>query len=73
VVPRLIQYQIGNRSYYEMMAIEFAKHHDKFNFKQKSRLLYWFALADIDPQFILKTSTKLCESYTEAFALKAAG
>lgn len=49
VVPRLIQYQVGNKAYYEMLAIEFAKHHEDYSFKQKTRLLYWFALADIDP------------------------
>lgn len=67
VVPRLIQYQVGNKAYYEMLAIEFTKHHEDYSFKQKTRLLYWFALADIDPQFIMKTATKLCNAYTEAF------
>lgn len=53
-----------------MLAIEFVKHIDKFNFKNKSRLLYWFALADIDSSYILKTAHKICSSYSEAFHYK---
>ena len=49
IVPRLLQYQVGNKSYYEMLAIEFAKHHEHFSFKTQTRMLYWLALADIDP------------------------
>ncbi len=50
-----------------MLAIEFVKHIDDFTFKNKARLLYWFALADIDPNYILKTSHKFCSAYSEAF------
>lgn len=50
-----------------MIAIEFVKHIDEFSFKNKTRLLYWFALADIDPSYILKTSHKMCSAYVEAF------
>lgn len=53
-----------------MLAIEFVKHIDKFNFKNKSRLLYWFAMADIDSSYILKTAHKICSSYSEAFHYK---
>ena len=53
-----------------MLAIEFVKHIDDFTFKNKTRLLYWFALADIDPSYIYKTSHKVCSSYSEAFLLK---
>ncbi len=54
-----------------MLAIEFVKHIDKFNFKNKTRLLYYFALADIDSSYILKTAHKLCSSYSEAFLYKS--
>ena len=67
IVPRFLYYQIGTKAYYEMLAIEFVKHIDKMSFKTKSRLLYWFAIADIDPTYILKTAHKLCASYVEAF------
>jgi hypothetical protein len=67
IVPRLMYYQIGTKAYYEMLAIEFVKHVDKFSLKNKSRLLYWFALADIDSSYIFKTAHKLCASYSEAF------
>jgi len=50
-----------------MLAIEYVKHIEEFSFKNKTRLLYWFALADIDATYILKTSHKLCSAYTEAF------
>jgi hypothetical protein len=30
LVPRLLYYQIGQKAYYEMLAIEYAKHVDKF-------------------------------------------
>jgi hypothetical protein len=50
-----------------MLAIEFVKHIESFNFKNKARLLYWFALADIDSSYILKTAHKVCASYSEAF------
>ena len=56
-----------------MLAIEFVKHIDKFSFKNKSLLLYWFALADIDPSYIIKTAHKLCASYSEAFLFKSSG
>jgi len=50
-----------------MLAIEFVKHIEDFSFKNKARLLYWFALADIDATYILKTAHKMCSAYTEAF------
>jgi hypothetical protein len=50
-----------------MMAIEFVKNFDDFSFKNKTRLLYWFAMGDIDSSYILKTAHKMCNSYTEAF------
>ena len=50
-----------------MLAIEFVKHIESFSFKNKTRLLYWFALADIDAAYILKSSHKMCSAYTEAF------
>jgi hypothetical protein len=50
-----------------MLAIEFVKHLDDFSFKNKTRLLYWFALADIDSNYILKTAHKICSAYSEAF------
>jgi hypothetical protein len=53
-----------------MMAIEFVKHIDKFSLKNKTRILCWFAIADIDPSYIIKTAHKLCASYVEAFAYK---
>jgi hypothetical protein len=67
MVPRMLHYQIGIKAYYEMLAIEFVKHIDDFTFKNKARLLYWFALADIDSNYILKTSHKFCSAYSEAF------
>ena len=30
-------------------------------------MMYWLALADIDPQYILKTAHKMAASYSEAF------
>jgi hypothetical protein len=50
-----------------MLSIEFVKHIDEFSFKNKTRVLYWFAMADIDSSYILKTSHKMCAAYTEAF------
>ena len=70
IVPKFLNHQLGIKGYYEMLAIEFVKHIDKFNFKNKSRLLYWFALADIDSSYILKTAHKICSSYSEAFNYK---
>lgn len=67
IVPRFLQYQIGTKAYYEMLAIEFVKNIDKFSYKNKARLMYWFALADIDSSYILKSAHKLCSSYSEAF------
>lgn len=66
-VPRFLNYQIGTKAYYEILAIQFAKDIDKYNFKQKSKLLYMFAVADIDQSYIFKTLVKLCASYSEAF------
>jgi hypothetical protein len=68
-----LSHQVGIKGYYEMFAIEFVKHVDKFSFKHKARLLYQFALADIDPSYILKTTHKLCSSYCEAFLYKTGG
>ncbi len=73
IIPRLLSHQVGIKGYYEMFAIEFVKHVDKFSFKHKARLLYQFALADIDPSYILKTTHKLCSSYSEAFLYKTGG
>lgn len=67
IVPSFLHYQIGTKAYYEMLAIEFVKHIDEFSFKEKCNLLYNFALADIDETYILKTSHKICSSYSEAF------
>jgi hypothetical protein len=67
IIPRFLYYQIGTKAYYEMMAIEFVKHLDEFSFKNKARLLQWFALADIDPSYILKSTHKICSAYSEAF------
>jgi hypothetical protein len=53
-----------------MFAIEFVKSIEKFSFKNKAKLLYQFALADIDPSYILKTAHKICSSYSEAFLNK---
>lgn len=50
-----------------MLAIEFVKNTDAYNFKNKCKLIYWFAMADIDPSYILKTVHKMCASYLEAF------
>lgn len=50
-----------------MLSIEFVKKIEDFNFKNKCRLLYWFAVADIDPSYIYKTIHKFCASYSEAF------
>jgi hypothetical protein len=69
MISRFLHYQIGTKAYYEMMAIEFAKHIDSFNFKTKARLLFNLALADIDPTYIVKTAHKLCAAYSEAFNL----
>ena len=57
------------KAYYEMMAIEFVKHIDKFNFKDKTRICFWMALADIDPSYIIKTVHMICASYSEAFMI----
>lgn len=67
MVPRFLAYQVGIKAYYEMLAIEFVKHCDKFNLRDKARLMYGFALADIEPSFIIKTAHKICASYSEAF------
>ena len=53
-----------------MFAIEFVKHIDKFSFKNKVRLLYQFAMVDIDPSYIAKTAHKISSSYSEAFINK---
>eukprot|EP00347_Sterkiella_histriomuscorum_P000591 403375259 len=66
-IPRFLHYQIGTKAYYEILAIQFVKDIDKYNFKQKSKLLYMFALVDIDQSYIFKTLVKLCQSYSEAF------
>jgi DNA replication initiation complex subunit (GINS family) len=60
ILPRFQYYQIGQRAYYEMLAIEFVKHVDEFNFREKCNLIESFALADIDSGNILKTVQKLC-------------
>ena len=70
ILPRFLYYQVGIKAYYEMFAIEFVKNIEKFNFKTKSRLLYFFALADIDPSYIIKTAHKICAAYSEAFLLR---
>ena len=67
MVPRFLAYQVGIKAYYEMLAIEFVKHCDKFNLRDKARLMYGFALADIEPSFVIKTAHKICASYSEAF------
>jgi hypothetical protein len=71
LVPRLLYYQIGTKGYYEMLAIEFAKHLDRIKLKDKARLFYWFALADIDSSYILKSAHKVCASFAEAFLLQS--
>ena len=53
-----------------MMAIEFVKNIDKFTFKNKTRMFYWLALADIDASYIIKSIHKVCASYSEAFLMK---
>ena len=67
LVPRFLAYQIGTKAYYEMLAIEFVKHCDKFSLREKARMLYGFAQADIDPNFVIKTAHKICSAYSEAF------
>ena len=66
MVSKFYYYQIGNKIYYEILAVEFAKNIDLFNFKNKCKILYYFALADIDSSHTLKTAHKLCSSYSEA-------
>lgn len=58
------------KPYYEMLAIEFSKHADSFSFKDKCKLLEYFALVDIDSGSILKTVQKMCQVYVEAFLIR---
>ena len=61
------------KPYYEMLAIEFSKHADSFSFKDKCKLLEYFALVDIDSGSILKTAQKMCQVYVEAFIIRGSG
>jgi hypothetical protein len=70
ITERFIKYQVGNKDYYELLAIELAKHLDQIDFKSKCDTLHHLAQADIDSQFIYKTAHNLCSAYTEAITLK---
>ncbi|CDW78141.1 UNKNOWN [Stylonychia lemnae] len=70
IIPRFLQFQIGTKAYYEMLAIKFNRDIEEFNFKNKTQMVFWFALADIDQSYIYKTVHKLCASYSEAFIQK---
>ena len=61
---------MGTKAYYELLAVEFAKHIDDINFKDKCRIAYWFALVDIDMSAINKTVTNLAIAYSEAFMIR---
>jgi len=50
-----------------MLAIKFNRDSNEFSFKDKMKMIYWFALADIDQTYIYKTVHKMCSSYSEAF------
>ena len=67
IVPRFIHYQIGSKSYFEILATIFTRDIDKMDFKTKARMMYWFALTDIDQSYIFKSVLKICQSYSEAF------
>jgi hypothetical protein len=70
IIERFVKYQIGIKDYYELLAVEFAKNLDDINFKSKCEILYYLALADIDSQFIYKTTHNICSSYVEALLQK---
>ena len=50
-----------------MLAIKFNRDLNDFSFKDKMKMVFWFALADIDQTYIYKTIHKMCASYSEAF------
>jgi hypothetical protein len=56
------------KPYYELLAVEFVKREQKFDFKNKARVLMWFALSDIDSSYIFKTVNRICMSYVEALS-----
>lgn len=49
IINSMMRYQMGMKAFYEMFALEVAKHFDHFHLKHKAQMVFTLALADIDP------------------------
>ena len=63
-------HKIGNRVFYELLAIEFVRNLDKVSLKMKSQILYILACVDIDAGSILNTAHTICSSTLEVIRLQ---
>ena len=63
-------HQIGNRVFYELLAIEFVRNLDLFSLRVKSQILLILACADIDAGSILNTAHTICSSTLEVMSLQ---
>ena len=64
-------YGIGNPPFYEVLALEFVRNVDKFDFSTKCYILKKLAISDIDASNVIKTAYSIISSSLEAFALQS--
>jgi hypothetical protein len=70
ILKQMAYHQIGNRVFYEIVALEFIKNLDAFSFAQKVEIFQILASADIEASSILKTAHTVCSSTLEVLKLQ---
>merc|ERR1711935_711231 len=70
LLSKFLQFQVGNRVVYDLLAVEFARHLNTYSLRDKCAILDSLATADIDAAGAIRTAHAVCASVFEAFRLQ---
>jgi hypothetical protein len=70
VIRSMHKFQTGNKTYYEILGLEFVKKINKFDLDSKSRILEYLTRADVEASSILRTTHAIVSSTVEALLLQ---
>ena len=70
LLSKFLQFQVGNRVVYDLLAVEFARYLDTYSLRDKCVILDALATADIDATGAIRTAHTVCASVFEAFRLQ---
>lgn len=62
-------YQIGNQTYYEILALEFVKNINEFSLDRKAEIIAWIAESDLEASNIIRSAHAVTSSTLEALVL----